>query len=171
MNIYNSNSFKVMPWKNGGGTTTEIYRHSRGEEIILRLSSANVSQNGPFSIFPNIDRILFLISGKGFRLDFDDHEVLLDRPHYPIEFQGEENINCTLIDGPCVDFNIMTNRHFAKSNLSIQTISHLHKLICSSDKLLIYLIEQKILVELNRDKEYIHQFPTTEAYFIATDFL
>ncbi len=54
---------KVMPWKNGGGTTREIARFPPNQEYYLfRVSNAEVKSNGPFSVFPRYDRILMLLS-------------------------------------------------------------------------------------------------------------
>jgi environmental stress-induced protein Ves len=106
-----------MPWKNGGGKTTEIFRISNGESFIFRLSMADVLSNGPFSRFPNIDRILLLIKGNGFHLEglntsLTDHQTSL-------YFKGETAVNCRLINGPCRDFNVMTDRSYAKSLISV----------------------------------------------------
>ncbi|MBM7325185.1 HutD family protein, partial [Agrobacterium sp. S2] len=48
-----------MPWKNGGGVTTEIIVHPAKASMAdfdWRISMANVAQDGPFSIFPGVDR-------------------------------------------------------------------------------------------------------------------
>lgn len=52
-----------MPWKNGGGTTREIARFPPDQdEYLFRVSNAEVTSNGPFSLFPRYDRILLLLS-------------------------------------------------------------------------------------------------------------
>ena len=59
----------TMPWKNGGGVTHELWRTPKaGPEFDLRISIAEVAANGPFSLFPGVDRIITLLSGGGFRL-------------------------------------------------------------------------------------------------------
>lgn len=61
--------YKKMPWKNGLGTTTEIAISSPSSiptvSFEWRISKAQVSSNGPFSIFPNIDRCLIVLPGGG----------------------------------------------------------------------------------------------------------
>jgi environmental stress-induced protein Ves len=111
--IFNKTDFKVMPWSNGGGLTTELY--SIHSPFVFRLSVANVEQSGPFSIFPNIKRTLILLSGQGFILN----EKKLDQKFSPIFFSGEDKINCSLIEGPCRDFNVMINHQWGTCETQI----------------------------------------------------
>lgn len=123
--IITSKDFKLMPWKNGGGTTNEIFclKNSNGN-ILFRLSMANVSIDGDFSIFPEIDRILFLVHGHGMNLNFSSKDPLcLNQIHSPIHFPGEEKIYSSLINGECLDFNIMTNRHYGNAKLEIKKLT------------------------------------------------
>nr|BDT29912.1 HutD family protein [Bacteriovorax sp. HI3] len=117
--IFTKDSFKEMPWKNGGGSTLELYRMPSEGDFNFRLSMATVSSDGPFSHFPGIDRILLLMEGAGFRLNKKPQSLTMDTPFSPLTFSGEEDIHCQLIQGTCRDFNIMTRRDFAKSSLSI----------------------------------------------------
>lgn len=106
---YTSKDFKVMPWSNGGGVTTELYLQK--DPYYFRLSVATVSQDGPFSIFPNIDRTLMLLEGNGFTLIQPNEKIVLNNLYTPINFSGEEIINCKLINGICIDFNVMIDRN------------------------------------------------------------
>ena len=57
----------VSPWKNGGGTTTEVAAFPPGaplENFGWRVSIAQVARSGPFSLFPGIDRTLALLDRK-----------------------------------------------------------------------------------------------------------
>ena len=63
--------YRRMPWKNGGGHTTEIAAEPPGAgtaSFVWRVSVADIAQDGPFSAFPGIDRTLVLLSGRGMRL-------------------------------------------------------------------------------------------------------
>ncbi|MGE3610392.1 MAG: HutD family protein [Bacteriovoracaceae bacterium] len=124
MKTYNQNDFKLMPWKNGGGMTLELFKIPAfpDNEIDLRISIAKVEQSGPFSIFNGINRHLFLLSGKGFKLTFSDKVLFLKSPIDHITFQGEEKIDCELIDGPCEDFNVMINRNWGEAAIKIESI-------------------------------------------------
>ena len=57
-----------MPWKNGGGETVEIAISPADaglDGFDWRLSMATVATDGPFSVFPGIDRSLAVIRGAG----------------------------------------------------------------------------------------------------------
>lgn len=146
MKTLNHCDFKEMSWKNGGGVTSELFSIRDNEGTLLfRLSSAVVSQNGSFSIFPEIDRIIALISGKGFVLKSKLFEKTIDQSSQPWKFSGEEEIYCTLLDGECLDFNVMTKRSYGSSSLEIDFIHKNGQLVANEDLLLVYLPQDKIL--------------------------
>ena len=61
--------YRRMPWANGHGETLELLRREGAEgQLLLRLSVAQVVENGAFSRLPGIDRVLTVISGPGFDL-------------------------------------------------------------------------------------------------------
>ncbi|MEO6102652.1 MAG: HutD family protein [Pseudoxanthomonas sp.] len=106
-----ANEYRRVRWKNGTGWTREIARMPDREEWDWRLSIAEIEQDGPFSVFPGIDRELVLIRGNGLRLRFDDGEVCeLQPPHERIRFAGERKAHGELLDGPTQDFNLMWRR-------------------------------------------------------------
>lgn len=111
MKTITKEQFKVMPWKNGGGITTELFRlPENGSDFDVRLSVADVSQNGPFSHFPEIDRWLCTTHGDGIHLKFSDKEVILKNGDRPFFFKGEDEIFCRLINSQVRDFNVMLKR-------------------------------------------------------------
>ena len=118
--------FKEVPWKNGQGMTREIYRIANAqdpEQFLFRISVATVGQSGPFSEFPGKDRFLMLLEGKGFRLTFDDNtDVVLANAFDSFEFEGEEKIECHLIDKACLDFNVMTQRGWGESSVTLSPL-------------------------------------------------
>jgi uncharacterized protein len=102
------------PWKNGGGTTTEIAVSPEGadfEDFDWRLSIADVASDGPFSLFPNIDRTLTVIEGKGLAMTIDGGEPLTLTPSSsPLSFPGDVPVEAHLVRGAIRDFNVMTRR-------------------------------------------------------------
>ena len=113
--------YKVMPWKNGGGMTTEILAEPNGNGGNLwRLSIAEVAQSGPFSDFSGFNRTIMLIEGAGFALDFASApSKRLDRLYEPFAFDGGWKTDCTLIDGPIRDFNLMATRDAGGAQLTV----------------------------------------------------
>jgi hypothetical protein len=111
-----------MPWKNGGGVTTEIAAHPPGaglDAVDWRLSLAEVAVDGPFSRFPGIDRTLVLLDGAGVRLESDGHVVELRVPYEPYGFSGDLEVHCRLLAGPVRDFNLMLRRGCVRGALSV----------------------------------------------------
>ncbi|WP_244548458.1 HutD/Ves family protein [Bosea vaviloviae] len=103
-----------MPWKNGGGTTTEIAVHPQGASLDAfdwRISMAHVGGDGPFSSFPGIDRTLAVLRGNGIRLAFSDGETItLDRQTKPFAFAADRAVAGQLVAGPIDDLNVMSRR-------------------------------------------------------------
>lgn len=106
-----ANEYRRVRWKNGTGWTREIARMPDREDWDWRLSIAEIEQDGPFSVFPGIDRELVLIRGNGLRLRFEDGEVRdLQPPHGRIRFAGERVVRGELLEGLTHDFNLMWRR-------------------------------------------------------------
>jgi environmental stress-induced protein Ves len=102
-----------MPWKDGGGHTTEIAAYPATatlDSFDWRVSIADVAAEGPFSRFPGVDRIIVLIAGAGMRLAGDAHDAELRAPFEPYAFSGDDALSCSLVDGPVRDFNLMLRR-------------------------------------------------------------
>ncbi|WP_395022540.1 HutD family protein [Dongia sp.] len=104
--------YKTMPWKNGGGTTTELMAEPAGAaDYDWRISIADVAQSGPFSDFAGYQRNIMLVEGAGFTLEFDDQPAQrLSRTFQPFCFDGAWRTHCTLIDGPVKDFNLIARQ-------------------------------------------------------------
>ena len=104
----------VQAWKNGGGSTTEIAIAPQGagfDDFDWRISVASVAGDGPFSIFPGIDRTLTLLAGAGMDLALADGSRTGLRPAQPSwAFAGEAALVARLVDGLTIDFNVMTRR-------------------------------------------------------------
>lgn len=114
MRIIRAAACPVMPWKNGGGTTTEIAVAPDGatlNDFDWRISMAHVGADGPFSSFPGIDRTLSVLTGAGITLAFGDGErARLDRSSAPYPFAADRAVDGQLVDGPIDDLNVMTRR-------------------------------------------------------------
>lgn len=112
MQILRAANYKVMPWKNGMGSTTEIAISPDGatvDDFDWRVSLAQVSTDGAFSSFPGIDRTLLILEGEGIALNVGDRTLYVDRQSLH-SFPGDQPTSATLTDGPIVDLNIMSRR-------------------------------------------------------------
>jgi environmental stress-induced protein Ves len=115
--------YKVMPWKNGAGSTTELLIDPPGatlEAFRWRLSMAAVAASGPFSAFPGIDRTLLLLEGNGLELDYGSAgHARLPGSLVPASFSGDWKTYGRLLDGPCRDFNVMSDRTRVRHSVSV----------------------------------------------------
>ncbi|MGL4239019.1 HutD/Ves family protein [Tabrizicola sp.] len=98
--------YHVMPWKNGRGQTVEMVRQDLANgQINYRLSIATVVENGPFSVFPGLNRSLTVIDGPGFDL-IGEHNLRAD-PLEPVMFPGDARMVAANVTAPSQDFNVM----------------------------------------------------------------
>jgi environmental stress-induced protein Ves len=107
--------FQVMPWKNGGGTTTQLVIEPPGAglegDFLWRISRAQVGCSGPFSLFPGVDRTLLILAGEGMVLDHGPWGTqTIYKELIPVSFPGEWPTQGTLRGGPVEDFNVMSRR-------------------------------------------------------------
>jgi environmental stress-induced protein Ves len=102
-----------VPWKNGGGTTAEVAAFPEGsgfETFGWRVSMADVASDGPFSLFPGIDRTLIVVKGDGIELDVEGIAYPLDKATPKLSFSGDDITIGRLLSGPIRDLNVMTRR-------------------------------------------------------------
>jgi environmental stress-induced protein Ves len=114
MRIIRAAECRRMPWKNGGGETTEIAVSPPGaslDDFHWRISMAHVATPGPFSIFPGIDRTLAVLDGAGIVLHPAARgSVRLTPDAAPFAFPGDLKVDAKLVGGAIDDLNVMTRR-------------------------------------------------------------
>jgi environmental stress-induced protein Ves len=110
--IIRHSSFTAAPWKNGGGITHEAIRvPPTGDAFLWRVSVAQIDASGPFSDFAGYDRKMVLLQGRGIALSFGSGERRALRSMGDwVEFDGAMAARCELLDGPCVDLNLMVSK-------------------------------------------------------------
>lgn len=118
-----ADALKVVPWKNGGGVTTEIAAgppRSDDQDWSWRVSIADVPATGPFSLFPGIDRTIAVIQGSGMDLHVEDGRVVPLELNRPVDFDGGLAVDGILRDDPIRDFNVMVDRRHFRAALEIR---------------------------------------------------
>ncbi|KFG69941.1 HutD family protein [Microvirga sp. BSC39] len=111
--IIRSEDLVRVPWKNGGDTTAEVAAFPEGSGFGTfgwRISMADVRSDGPFSVFPGIDRTLIVVEGGGIELDVEGVAFQLDRTSPKLSFSGDDITSGRLLAGPIRDLNVMTRR-------------------------------------------------------------
>lgn len=100
-------------WKNGGGITREVAAWPPGaglHDFQWRVSMAEVHSDGPFSVFPGVDRVLAVLKGR-LTLSVQgiaDFDLAAGAP--PAVFPGDAPTVCRVVEGPALDLNVMTRR-------------------------------------------------------------
>lgn len=113
MRILRTSGRTSVPWKNGGGTTSEVAVFPQGasfEDFGWRISIADIARSGPFSQFPGIDRTLAMLKGQ-VSLSIAGRDTIalsIDMP--PVEFPGDVATAAELIGEAATDLNVMTRR-------------------------------------------------------------
>jgi len=96
-----------QPWKNGLGVQYEITCDgSLPDDWTWRLSTADITQDVPFSVFPGVNREFCVADGNGVVLNINgvDHRC---GPGSITKFRGDDVVFATLIDGPMRALNLM----------------------------------------------------------------
>jgi environmental stress-induced protein Ves len=102
-----------VAWKNGGGVTREIAAFPRGADLShfdWRISTAEVRSGGPFSAFPDIERILCVLEGELTLSVQGQPAVRLSKGSAPFAFAGDVPAEAEPRGGIVVDLNVMARR-------------------------------------------------------------
>jgi hypothetical protein len=114
MKLLRSDQYQRMPWKNGGGETAQIVVSPEDATLTAfdwRISMARVAIDGPFSLFPEVDRTLVILDGMGLSLHGPDASVMeVAAGTAGVSFSGDTPLSARLLDGAITDLNIMTRR-------------------------------------------------------------
>jgi environmental stress-induced protein Ves len=101
----------VVPWANGLGTTAVVAASPSEEDWEWRVSIADVTEAGPFSSFPGVDRHIAVVAGAGMLLSVgNDSPVRITEGSPSFSFPGDVPTLCRLIDGALADLNLMVRR-------------------------------------------------------------
>jgi uncharacterized protein len=121
---------RKMRWLNGGGWTSEIIAWPDPKNWEWRLSVADIEQGGPFSVFAGVNRTIALLQGSGFTLTAENlPTVTITSPYEPFDFPGDEPTNCSLLNGPVQDLNLMVRRSSTPRHLRFAAITDTIELV------------------------------------------
>ena len=102
------------PWKNGGGMMADVAVSPEGADFDRadwRVSIAKVERDGPFSMFPGMDRGMVLLAGARLELHVDTKAPLLVEMDGPaVGFPGDRPTRGVPIGGPVKNLNVMARR-------------------------------------------------------------
>lgn len=119
-------------WKNGLGHTDQIAIEPKDADLrkgnyLWRISSAAIENASDFSIFPDHDRALVVLSGTGLHLSHRDvendyHDTVDLPPLEPYEFPGDIQSSCKLIDGPVKDLSVFFKKGVISASIEIVSL-------------------------------------------------
>lgn len=129
LKILPSQGYHRATWKNGLGHTDEIAIHPPGSELKKgnfhwRVSSAQIERNSPFSVFPDHDRILIILQGKGVKLihtfvEGEPEESVEIAPLMAYEFPGDVPSRCELLEGAVQDLSVFFRKGHAQAQIEV----------------------------------------------------
>jgi environmental stress-induced protein Ves len=123
MQIVRQSQFKASPWKNGGGITHEALRVPERGIFRWRVSIAHIDAPGPFSDFAGYARTMVLLRGSGVALKLSDGSRRLMRAAGDLaQFNGALGAQCELLNGPCVDLNLMTAHAMGPAQVRVERL-------------------------------------------------
>lgn len=143
-----SADYRRMPWRNGGGTTTEIaIAAGPSERFLHRVSIADVEADGPFSRFEGYDRHIMLISGAGMTLECGAHgRIELRAPFEPRFFSGDWDVTGMLVSGPVRDFNVIVDRARVTATLETRRLDERATIACGEgSSCLVHVLEGNLM--------------------------
>ena len=111
--VFTAAARQFRPWKNGGGETAEIVVSPPGagfDGFDWRVSTARVAQDGPFSGFPGVDRVLAVIEGGALILSVAGARHVVDAAGPALAFPGDVPCHGELAGAPVLDLNVMVRR-------------------------------------------------------------
>ncbi|MFS4460653.1 HutD family protein [Bdellovibrio sp. HCB2-146] len=137
--IVKNSQYKIMPWKNGLGSTAQIDIAPEGAKFpegpfLWRVSSATVSASSPFSQFPGCDRWLVVLRGEGLLLN---GKKLL--PMQPLHFSGDELIHCDLITHEVLDLGVIYPRDQVQAVMTVHNFKTGEVLECGGTSEYFYI--------------------------------
>ncbi|MGZ3775360.1 MAG: HutD/Ves family protein [Pseudobdellovibrionaceae bacterium] len=150
--LIKSSAYKVMPWKNGQGVTSQIDIFPEGSDFsrgdfLWRISSANLQASSEFSQFPGYSRYLAILKGEGLLLN--ERPLLQGDVLY---FEGEEVISAKIIGNPVMDLGIIFRRDSVISSMSFEKLSPGTVTQLKLSKNIAYIFCKQSSFKLNEEK-------------------
>ncbi len=147
-------SFTATPWKNGGGITHEAIRvPPSGDPFRWRVSVADIDASGPFSEFAEYNRKMVLLRGAGIELRFaDGTHKSLRKVGELVEFDGALAAHCELLNGPCVDLNLMVSKSEGVAVRVERFIESLAVTASRNETMLVFAVDRRCKLEITAGK-------------------
>ncbi|HBM1810538.1 TPA: HutD family protein, partial [Acinetobacter baumannii] len=151
--LIRADQYTKMLWKNGAGFTLEIARSQGEADFEWRISMADVTTSGPFSLFPNKQRIISVLDGQGMVLHVDNLPAKKLKQGDIFAFHGESQVQSELVDGAIRDLNLIYDP--AKFHARFQWLNEAAEQAFISSADLIFIFNQGGETEVNVDDDFV----------------
>jgi uncharacterized protein len=147
-------AFAAIPWKNGGGITLEALRvPETSAPFRWRVSVAQIDASGPFSDFAGYNRKMVLLRGGGVALKFGTGETReLRKVGDWVEFDGAGETYCELLNGACVDLNLMVSQSMTAEARVASLNAEIEVRAGAQQATLVFAVEGPLLLESDSGK-------------------
>ncbi|MEO9302378.1 HutD family protein [Acinetobacter pittii] len=147
--LIRADQYTKMLWKNGAGFTLEIARSQGEADFDWRISMADVTTSGPFSLFPYKQRIISVLDGQGMVLHVDDLPAKTLNQGDIFAFHGESQVQSELVDGAIRDLNLIYDP--AKFHARFQRLNEVKEQAFISSADLFFIFNHVGEMEVNVD--------------------
>ena len=107
------------PWRNGAGWTRTVCVHAVADQVLWRVSVADIIAAGPFSQFAGMDRTAVMVQGGRLRLSNSDAQLDFDGVGSQIQFPGEWLLHCATPQGSTQLLNVMVRRGHTSARVEV----------------------------------------------------
>ncbi|GAB3483296.1 HutD/Ves family protein [Marinomonas epiphytica] len=120
IHILEAHNFIKMPWKNGLGHTVELTKHVDSQATRYRLSRATIGASGAFSLFPDLERTMVLLSEGHVRLDLKGTQESLEltQRYDSISYSGATPVQARLNSKAVEVLNIMVRQQDTRAKIN-----------------------------------------------------
>lgn len=150
------------PWKNGKGTTRQIIRYpedSTLDDFIFRVSIASVTETGPFSSYPKIDRSLAVLEGSDLELNLNNKIILFIPQNTIIHFDGVDKAVVTACPNDVLDFGVMSRQGLAIHTLEKMSIQQGESFTRKMPYSLFFSLNPSVIyIMSNNETIYLNQY-------------
>ena len=110
LRVVQADDLPFIRWKNGGGLARDLLRWPQADDWLVRVSIADLLDDGPFSPYPGIDRWFGVLTGDGVELQWTRAVRRMDRGRKLLHFDGAMVPHACLMGGPVAALNVMARQ-------------------------------------------------------------
>lgn len=112
-------ALRSEPWRNGAGWTRTVCAHAAEDQVLWRVSVADITAAGQFSQFEGMDRTAVMVQGGRLQLSNDSVQLNFDGLGSQLQFPGEWSLHCSAPEGTTQLLNIMVRRGPASAQVDV----------------------------------------------------